>query len=190
MKKERKTLKVFSVILLFLFLSFPVFSQSNEDAIKEVLTDYPALLSDYEELLDDYDSTLSDYDTLLTDYDNLLTEYQTLDGEYTDLKNAFTRLDGLYNNEIGYHENSIKALDAANKSILALESSVEDLLSITDTRYMALYLQGGYAGDKFTVGLGFTARIPKLPISFIVDIDYLHGLDFPINIQAGIGLRF
>ncbi len=192
-------LKAFNIIIIFLVLTFGAFAQEAPvspnsttltESIPEILEDYPELLNEYDELLNDYEEALDDYETLLNDYDELLTEFDNLSQRYTSLKNEFEITNTLYEGEITYHENSIKALNVANETITMLEGSVEDLLSITDPRYMAIYLQAGYLGTNVSAGIGFTIDIPKLPVSFMLDLDYLHDNQYPLNIQAGIGIKF
>lgn len=180
--------RIFSSILLFFFLSFGIVAQ--EVSIPDVLGDYPSLLDEYETLLNDYDELLTDYETLLDDYDGLLTKFDNLSTQYSGLVIEFDNTNTLYEGEITYHENSIKALDIAEETITMLEGSIEDLLGIVDPRYMAFYLQAGYQGTQVTGGIGFSVDVPKIPISFLVDLDYLHGNEYPINIQVGVGIRF
>lgn len=191
--------QVFSVTVVFLILTFGAFAQEapvspNSTALSEsiprILEDYPQLLNEYEELLTDYEESLDEYETLLNDYDELLTEFDNLSSKYTALKNEFEITNTLYEGEITYHENSIKALNVAEETIEMLEGSVEDLLSIADPRYMAIYLQAGYLGTNVSAGIGFSVDVPKIPISFLVDLDYLHENEYPLNIQVGLGIRF
>lgn len=170
--------KIVFNIIFFLFASLaPITAQSYTDA-------------EYETLLDDHEETLNDYEILLGEYEDLLKQYGDLSNDYAVMIDQFVTLNDTYLAEIGYHEGSKTALLASKRIIVDLEDSVIDLLSITDTRYMALYIQGGYSGDMVTAGVAFTARIPKVPVSFMIDVDYLHGLNFPINFQVGLGFRF
>jgi len=180
--------QIFSGILLFFVLTFGVIAQ--ETTIPDALEDYPDLLTEYETLLDDYGTLLDDYETLLDDYDNLLSDYNALSDDYSGLLTEYENLSTLYDGEIVYHENSIKALNVAYETIEMLEGSVEDLLGIVDTRYMAIYLQAGYLGTQVTGGLTFAIDVPKTPLSFLVDLDYIHENELPINVQVGVGVRF
>lgn len=185
--------KVFSFIAI-LFFSFGLYAQdlsgADEITIQKVLADYPVLLQEYESLLNEYEGTLDDYESLITEYDALLTNYTTLLTEYSDLKIDYESLNTKYAGEIIYHENSITALGVANETIDLLKGSVEDLLSITDTRYLAIYPQVGYMAANMSFGLGFTVRMPKVPLSLMIDADYVTGIDTPLNIQIGLGIRF
>lgn len=184
----KRILKVFS---LFLFLVFtpPIFSQETS-TITQVLGDYPDLLMEYEELLTDYEEVITDYSNLLDEFIDLDGRYSTLLVSHNELKKDFENIVALYNAEIEEKERVVKLLNEAKETISLLEGRVEDLLSFTDSRYFTLYAHGGYNGNSFTTGLSFSARVPEIPLSFILGFDYLPQQEFPINVNLGIGFRF
>jgi hypothetical protein len=176
--------KIFLVIVLCLSLLTPTFSQSTDIRSEfELLTNYQTLLVEHEELLDDYEELLNNYETLLVNYNSLKNEY----GE---LSVKFERLTYQHALDIKFHEETKLSLIAANRVIESLEVNVRQLLTIADVRYFAVYPQVGYAGNVMTAGFGFTAQYPKFPLALMFDVDYIHGIEFPVNIQVGIGFRF
>jgi len=172
--------------VLFLYLVMPIYSQQASDP----LVSYTELLSKYETLLIEHETTLNDYDTLLTEYGSLLENYNKLSSEYKKLSNDFSILTNQHELDIKFHEGTKLSLLAAKQTIENLETNVNQLLSIADSKYFAVYPQIGYAGEFITAGIGMTAVIPKFPLSVLVDIDYVNGLTIPINIQIGLGIRF
>lgn len=171
--------KILSLSIVFFVFVFSIFSQTDPD-----------LQAKYEKLLIDHETTLNDYGLLLVDYDYLLKNYNTQKKEYEVLSDKFTKLTDQHALDIKFHEGTKLSLLAANKTMESLENNVKQLLTIVDTQYFAVYPQIGYAGTLITGGIGITAQIPKFPISILLDVDYLHGLELPINVQVGIGIRF
>lgn len=176
--------KIFLIIVLCLAILSPVFSQETD-----IKSDFD-LLANYQTLLIEHEETLDDYEELLDNYQDLLIDYNELKGEYTDLSSKFERLTYQHALDIKFHEETKLSLQAANSVIGNLETNVRQLLSIADTRYFAIYPQVGYMGSVITAGFGFTAQYPKFPLSLMFDVDYIHGMEFPINIQIGLGFRF
>jgi len=176
--------KIFLVIVLCLSILIPVFSQSSD-----VVNDF-GLLSNYQSLLIEHEETLNDYEELLDNYEKLLGNYNSLKNEYSELSVKFEKLTYQHALDIKFHEETKLSLVAANKVIESLEINVKQLLTIADVKYFAVYPQMGYAGNIMTAGFGFTAQYPKFPLTLMLDVDYIHGIEFPINIQVGIGFRF
>lgn len=176
--------KILSIVVLCFILLSPVISQESDISSDfDLLTKYQTLLAEHEDLLDEHEELIDQYDVLLKNYDDLRVNYD-------ELTISFKNLTFQHSLDIGFHKKTKLSLNAANKVIEDLEINVKQLLSITDTKYFAIYPQVGYIGNVITTGFGFTMHYPKFPLALMFDVDYIYGIEFPINLQIGVGFRF
>lgn len=168
--------RLFSCIILSIALVIPAVSQDADLR--------------YEELLTNHEELLNDYEVLIEDYEELLEKFNELKHDYIVLSSSFEDITYQHSLDIKFHEETKLSLVAANKVIESFEKNIKQLLSIADVRYFAIYPKIGYAGKYVSGGLSFTAQYPKFPLSLMVDVNYIHGIEFPMLTQVGLGFRF
>jgi len=172
LKKEKRSWKIKLTSIFFaliLFFATPViFSQDlNLDNFD------PA--QSYLELLDDYSSLLDEHETLIDDYEILLNDFEELNNKYAE--------------EVNNHEKSKQQILDDQAEIEELRKNLINALALADYKYFTIIPKVGYGNGQFSFGVGFNARLPKLPISIFANIDYINA-PIPINAQIGIGIRF
>ena len=194
--------KFFLVMILFVF-SMSIHGETDK-AYNELMNEYESLLDDYDELLleaeqDNLDDTksLEKHNELLKDYKDLGIEFESskkdleiLTDKYSRLNIEFTNLNETYLLEVDFHNTSKESLESAKLVLSNARQSLKDVLDMTDNKYFTMYPQLGYLGDEISVGFAVGMRVPKLPITFLFDVDYLPSNDKPINLQIGVGIRF
>ena len=175
------------LIIIPIFLCGETTEINTENAIS--LTEYKSSLDDYELLLNKYEDTIQKYNKLLKEYNTLSTKYKTLSVNNDKVIKDYETLNNLYLSEIDFHKMTLNSLSTARNVINNQKEDLDYLLSITDTNYITIVPQVGYLGTGISVGIGALIRIPKLPISFMLDADYIPtDITAPINIQLGFGI--